>query len=231
MRIDKFIADCLNVSRKDAKIYLKKNLIKVNNQIVTSDSFQINESKDEVYYQNIKIIYEKYIYLMMHKPSDYLCATNDNMHKTVMELVPTDLFVKDLVICGRLDLDTEGLLLLTNDGNFVHEVTSPKHNITKKYYFQYEGTIIENAIELLKNGVVIDDYTTKPATLELLDNNDGYLTISEGKFHQVKKMIQKVGGNITYLKRVSIGKLLLGDLPKGMVRKLTQVEVSLVKGD
>lgn len=231
MRIDKFIADSLNVSRKDAKIYLKKNLIKVNNSIITSDSYQVNETKDIITYKDNQIFYEKYIYLLMHKPANYLCANNDNLHRTVMELVPQEYFVKDLAICGRLDLDTEGLLILTNDGQFVHEVTSPKHNVEKKYYFKYEGTLVDDAIHLLQQGVEIDDYKTKPATLELLSNNEGYLTISEGKFHQVKKMIQKVGGKITYLKRVSIGELVLGDLEIGHVRKLAQFEVSLIKGE
>ena len=231
MRIDKFIADNLNVSRKDAKIYLKKNLIKVNDKVITNDSYQINEQTDVVYYQDQQIIYEKYIYLLMHKPANYLCATVDNLHKTVMELVPKEYLVKDLVICGRLDLDTEGLLILTNDGRFVHEVTSPKSNIQKKYYFKYEGTLLDNAIALLEEGVFIDDYKTKPACLEVLNLKEGYLTISEGKFHQVKKMIQHVGGKITYLKRVSIGNLLLSDLSIGEVRKLTPVELSFIKGE
>ena len=230
MRLDKFIAETLNYSRKDAKILIKKKLIKINGDIVKDESFNVDIIKHVVTYLDKELKYEQYIYLLMHKPHGYVSARCDNIYKTVMELVPSEYLVKDLSIVGRLDVDTEGVLLLTNDGPLIHNLTSPNHDVLKTYYVEFSGTLIDHAIELVERGIAIDDYVTKPATLEILSHNQAYITISEGKFHQVKKMFEKLNTKVTYLKRVKFDTITLDNLELGKVRKLTEEEIEILKG-
>lgn len=230
MRLDKYIAECLNVSRKDSKIIIKKKQITINNQIVTKEDYNVNIEQDRVYALDKLLKYEKNIYLVMHKPRGYLSARVDNLHKTVMELVPKEYLIKDLTIVGRLDIDTEGVLLLTNDGILVHNLTSPNHSVEKTYYCEFEGTLPDNAIELVAYGLEIDDYVTKPATLVLKSVSSAEIIITEGKYHQVKKMFQKLGTKITYLKRIKFDTITVDDLEIGKIRKLTEEEVKTLKG-
>ena len=230
MRLDKFIAETLKVSRKDAKILIKKKQIKVNGEIIKDDSFNVDLLNHTITYLDQELKYEQYIYLLMHKPKGYVSARVDNFNKTVMELVPNEYLVKDLTIVGRLDIDTEGVLLLTNDGPLIHNLTSPNHDVWKTYYVEFEGTLIENSEELVKKGIQIEDYITKPATLEIISTTKAYITISEGKFHQVKKMFEKLNTKVTYLKRVKFDTITLDNLELGMVRKLTEEEIKILKG-
>lgn len=229
MRLDKFLADSLRISRNDVKSILKNKQIKVNGVITTDSSLNINENLDIVCFKDTKIIYEKYIYLMLNKPAGYLSANQDNSEHTIMELIPEEYKFKDLNIVGRLDKDTEGLILLSNDGNFIHNLTSPKKHVSKKYYVEYDLPLIDNSFEIVKNGIEIEDYKTMPGILEKLDSNKAYITIYEGKFHEVKKIFNKLGTNVTYLKRVSIAQLELGNLELGQVKKLTKEELDLLK--
>ena len=222
MRLDKFLSDAQNISRSDSKRLIKEKKVTVNDLIVTNINTAINEEKDIVRVDNKQIIYKKYIYLMLNKPKDYICANYDNVHKTVIDLIPEQFKKKDLSIVGRLDKDTEGLLLLSNDGGFVHTLTTPKKHISKKYYVEYSGELIDNAIELVKEGINIDnEYTTLPSILEPINNYSAYITIYEGKFHQVKKMFENLNTKVVYLKRVKIGNLELENLQLGKVRELT----------
>lgn len=230
MRLDKFIAETLKVSRKDAKILIKKKQIKVNDEIIKDDSFNVDLLNHTISYLDQELKYEQYIYLLMHKPKGYVSARVDNFNKTVMDLVPNEYLVKDLTIVGRLDIDTEGVLLLTNDGPLIHNLTSPNHDVWKTYYVEFEGTLIENSEELVKKGIQIEDYITKPATLEIISTTKAYITISEGKFHQVKKMFEKLNTKVTYLKRVKFDTITLDNLELGMVRKLTEEEIKILKG-
>ena len=230
MRLDKFIAETLKVSRKDAKILIKKKQIKVNSEIIKDDSFNVDLLNHTITYLDQELKYEQYIYLLMYKPKGYVSARVDNFNKTVMELVPNEYLVKDLTIVGRLDIDTEGVLLLTNDGPLIHNLTSPNHDVWKTYYVEFEGTLIENSEELVKKGIQIEDYITKPATLEIISTTKAYITISEGKFHQVKKMFEKLNTKVTYLKRVKFDTITLDNLELGMVRKLTEEEIKILKG-
>ena len=230
MRLDKFIAETLKVSRKDAKILIKKKQIKVNGEIIKDDSFNVDLLNHTITYLDQELKYEQYIYLLMHKPKGYVSARVDNFNKTVMDLVPNEYLVKDLTIVGRLDIDTEGVLLLTNDGPLIHNLTSPNHDVWKTYYVEFEGTLIENSEELVKKGIQIEDYITKPATLEIISTTKAYITISEGKFHQVKKMFEKLNTKVTYLKRVKFDTITLDNLELGMVRKLTEEEIKILKG-
>lgn len=229
MRLDKFVADFLNISRNDVKQILKNKQIKVNGQIITDGSLAIKEDQDIVCFNDDKIVFEKYIYLMMNKPNGYLSATHDDFSSTIMDLVPKEYMLKGLNIVGRLDKDTEGLILLSNDGDFIHNLTSPKKHVSKKYYVEFNSELRDDSFEIVKNGVQIDDYTTLPGILERVNSNTAYITIYEGKFHEVKKIFNKLGTNVTYLKRVSIAKLELGDLELGKVKKLTKDDLELLK--
>lgn len=230
MRLDKFIAETLKVSRKDAKILIKKKLVKINGEIVKDDGYNVLLDKDIVTYLDQELKYEQYIYLLMHKPQGYVCARIDNLHKTVMELVPQEYLVKDLTTVGRLDIDTEGVLLLTNDGQLVHNLTSPNHEVLKTYYVEFSGVLVSNAQEMVTKGMEIDDYITKPGKLNILSNYQAEITINEGKFHQVKKMFEKLNTKVTYLKRIKFANIVLDSLELGMIRKLSKEEIEYLKG-
>lgn len=230
MRLDKFVAETLRISRKDAKLLIKKKQIQINNQIINKDDYNVLLEQDNVMYLGEALHYEQYIYLVMNKPSGYVCARVDKLNKTVMELVPNCYLTKDLTIVGRLDVDTEGVLILTNDGALVHNLTSPNHEVYKTYYVEYSGKLINNSKDLVEKGIPIDDYITKPARLEEVDEGVAYITICEGKFHQVKKMFQHLGTKVTYLKRVKFDIITLENLSIGSIRKLTEEEIKILKG-
>ena len=228
LRIDKYLADCGIGTRSEVKQYIKKKQILVNGELIAKPDIKIDENKDEVYFQGKKVVYEKYVYYLFHKPQGCVTAKQDNLHKTVMEYFPEDL-QKILAPVGRLDLDTEGLLLLTNDGELTHHLLSPTHHIPKTYYAILDKPVPEEAISLFEKGIDIgDEKLTLPAELKLLNENDTFaaeLTICEGRFHQVKRMFASVGCKVTYLKRLSMGSLSLGDLPLGAYRKLSKEEI------
>lgn len=235
LRIDKYLADCGLGTRSELKKYIKAKQIMVNGEIVTKPEQKIDENVDEVCFKGQPIMYEKYVYYLLHKPSGCVTAKQDNVHKTVMEYFPEDIRAKDIAPVGRLDLDTEGLLLFTNDGPLTHHLLSPTHHVPKTYYAILDKEVPLSAVNQFKEGVDIgDDKPTLPAELVVLpvstgeDGNTIYsaeLTIHEGRFHQVKRMFEAVGCTVMYLKRISMGSLTLGDLKKGEYRKLTVEEV------
>ncbi len=245
MRIDKYLADCGIGTRSEVKKYIKAKQITINGKIATKPEIKIDENTDAVCFKGQPIEYEKYVYYLFHKPFGCVTAKQDNVHQTVMDYFPEDICAKDIAPVGRLDLDTEGLLLLTNDGPLTHHLLSPAHHIPKTYYAILDKKVPVDAVEKFKEGVDIgDDKPTLPAELVILpmrpvmnviDVEDGSmedsfiysaeLTIHEGRFHQVKRMFEAVGCTVTYLKRLSMGSLALGDLPKGEYRKLTQEEI------
>lgn len=226
MRIDKYLADCGVGTRSEVKKYIKAKQITVNGEVVLKPELKIDENNDVVCFKGQPISYEKYVYYLFHKPSGCVTAKQDNVHKTVMDYFPDDIKIKDIAPVGRLDLDTEGLLLFTNDGPLTHHLLSPTHHIPKTYYAVLDKKVPETAIELFKEGVDIgDDKPTLPAELVILSEQEVELTIHEGRFHQVKRMFEAVGCTVTYLKRLSMGTLTLGDLEKGEFRTLTEEEV------
>ena len=239
LRIDKYLADCGIGTRSEVKKYIKAKQITVNGEIVAKPEQKIDENVDEVCFKGQSITYEKYVYYLFHKPAGCVTAKQDNVHKTVMEYFPDDIRAKDIAPVGRLDLDTEGLLLFTNDGPLTHHLLSPTHHIPKTYYAILDKEVPETAVELFKSGVDIgDDKLTLPAELIILPmsvNDAGdkmysaELTIHEGRFHQVKRMFEAVGCTVTYLKRISMGTLTLGGLQKGEYRKLTEEEVNTLQ--
>lgn len=226
LRIDKYLADCGIGTRSEVKKYIKAKQITVNGETVAKPEQKINEDVDEVCFKGQPITYEKYVYYLFNKPAGCVTAKQDNVHKTVMEYFPNEIRAKDIAPVGRLDLDTEGLLLFTNDGPLTHHLLSPTHHIPKTYYAVLNKEVPEIAVELFKNGVDIgDNKLTLPAELVLLSANEAELTIHEGRFHQVKRMFEAVGCTVTYLKRLSMGSLMLGDLEKGEYRKLLEEDV------
>lgn len=226
LRIDKFLADCGIGTRSEVKKYIKAKQITANGEVVTKPEQKIDENIDKVCFKGQPITYEKYVYYLFHKPAGCVTAKQDNVHKTVMEYFPEEICAKDIAPVGRLDLDTEGLLLFTNDGPLTHHLLSPTHHIPKTYYAVLDKAVPESAIEQFKEGVDIgDDKPTLPAELVFLSEKEAELTIHEGRFHQVKRMFEAVGCTVTYLKRLSMGSITLGELPKGEYRKLTEEEV------
>lgn len=234
MRLDKFLCDMQIGTRSQVKAFIKKGLVSVNDTIVKKSDFQLDEEKDKVCYMGQNLRYQKLYYYMLYKPAGVVTATKDNRESTVMALL-SNAPGKGLFPVGRLDKDTEGLLLITNDGELAHNLLAPGKHVDKTYYVECAGNITDANLRQLALGVDIGDATlTQPAKVNLLAQSEGRysmeLTITEGRFHQVKRMIQAVGGCVTYLKRLSMGTLQLDSaLQKGTFRPLTEQEISGLK--
>lgn len=226
VRLDKFLSHMGYGTRNEVKNIIKNGWVTIEGKTIKKADFQVKEDQT-VYVDDVPVSYVRYEYYILNKPAGYVSATEDTLHPTVMELIPS--IRNDLYPVGRLDLDTEGLLLVCNDGQLTHELLSPKKHVLKKYYVEFEGSLPENAIDIFAQPMDLDDFVTKPAQLEVLDQDKAYITISEGKFHQVKRMFQKVGCEVTYLQRVCFGPLELKDLEIGRARALTPEEIELLK--
>lgn len=230
MRIDKMLANLGYGSRKEVKMLLKNKAVKVNDEVIKDAKYQVDPEKDEISLYNEIIEYKEYIYLMMNKPPGIISATEDTREETVVDILQIEDSVYNPFPVGRLDKDTEGLLLLTNDGKLSHRLLSPKKHVPKTYFAVIRGEVGEEDIAAFKKGVVLDDgYLTKPGDLVVLksgETSDIELTISEGKFHQVKRMFESVGKKVIYLKRLSMGPLKLDEtLELGEYRELTEEEI------
>lgn len=234
MRIDKLLANVGFGSRKEVKKLLKAGVIKVDGTTISNPKVHVDPNSQEITVNGEVVDYKEYIYLMMNKPSGYLSATEDATQKTVLDLLEYDDIIYQPFPVGRLDKDTEGLLLLTNDGQLAHQLTSPKKHIPKTYYATILGKVTEEDVLAFQKGVELDDgYVTKPAHLEIVKSGPNsiiYLTITEGKYHQVKRMFEAVGKRVTYLKRVKMGPLALDqELRLGEYRELTDEEIEQLK--
>ena len=231
MRVDKYLANSGIGTRKEVKEILKKKRITINGKIVIDSKLHINEDEDIVCFDGERIEYKEFLYIMLNKPQEVISATDDPRHKTVVDLLEEHLTKLGLFPVGRLDKDTEGLLVLTNDGKLAHELLSPKKHVPKKYYVELkEALSVENA-KILENGVTIDEqFTTKPAKIDFITDDKVYITISEGKYHQVKRMFKHVRNRVNYLKRVQMGNLELDEtLELGEYRELTNEEFEALK--
>lgn len=230
VRVDKILSELGFGSRQEIKKYVKAGKIRINDNIVKKPEEKLNSEVDKLFFEGKEVVVEEFETFILYKPAGYVCATKDNVHKTVMELI--DSKRKNIVPVGRLDLDTEGILILTNDGDLNHRLVSPSSHVDKTYYAIFEGKLNENAVEMTKNGLDIGEgEVSKPAKLEIISSNEIMLTIHEGKFHQVKRMVKALGGEVTYLKRVAFGGLRLDDLKlkKGESRKITEIEMEMLK--
>ena len=235
MRLDKLLANMGYGTRKEVKQLLKQKSVTVDGEVVKDSAMHVNPDIQDVSVFGERVIYTEFIYLMMNKPPGVISATEDHVDKTVIDLLdPLAQHFKPFPV-GRLDKDTEGLLLITNDGQLAHNLLSPKKHVPKTYYAKIDGEVTESDIEAFKQGVELDDgYVTKPGELVILSSgirSEIELTIQEGKFHQVKRMFESVGKKVTYLKRFSMGSLKLDEsLKLGDYRELTEEELnSLIK--
>ncbi|HZK33185.1 MAG TPA: pseudouridine synthase [Tissierellaceae bacterium] len=233
-RIDKIISNMGYGSRKNVKKTIRDGRVMVNDSIVTDNTIKIDPYKNKIYVDGQEILYREYIYIMMNKPQNVVSSTYDPNNTIVLELIDIDYLIYEPFPMGRLDKDTEGLLLISNDGKLAHKILSPKNKVNKKYYVEVNGYIEDKHIERFKEGVILDDgYQTLPGKLEIIESNiisRVYLTIQEGKFHQVKRMFKSVCAEVMYLKRISIGKLSLDStLEPGEYRELTDSEINLLK--
>lgn len=230
MRLDKLVADSVGITRKDSKNLIKKGLVSVNGAVIKDAAFSASET-DRLTVNGSEAVYKKFIYIMLNKPQGFLSATDDTRQKTVLDLLPPNFSRFNLFPAGRLDKDTEGFLLLTNDGQTAHNLLSPSKKVAKEYFARLLSPLSPDDVRLLESGVDIGGYITKPAKVKITGNCECVITIVEGKFHQVKKMFEAVGNKVTYLKRISFASLPLDpSLAVGEYRFLTDSEVDIIGG-
>lgn len=237
MRLDKLLAHSGLGTRKEVKKLLKTKIVEVNGVVEVNPKTHVDPDTDSIIVGGEELDYQEFVYFMMNKPQGVISATEDLMHETVLDLMEIQDSLQEPHPVGRLDIDTEGLLLLTNDGKLTHRLLSPKHHVDKTYYAEIDGVVTEEDIEAFKKGVTLDDdYQTLPADLKILEVDEENhtskieLTIQEGKFHQVKRMMQAVGKEVVYLKRLSMGPLSLDkNLELGTYRELTEEELEMLK--
>lgn len=232
MRLDKYLVACAVGSRTEVKNFLKSGGVTVNGKKEKSAKLQINEETDEICFDGQKLTYEEFVYYMMNKPQGVISATEDPKHKTVLDLLDDLARSKEVFPVGRLDIDTHGLLLLTNDGQLAHALLSPKRHVDKTYLAQVDGIITQEDVETFAQGIPLKDFTCQPAKLELVsidrEKNQSLVrvTISEGKFHQVKRMVAYCDKEVVDLQRLTMGTLTLDEgLKRGEWRRLTKEEL------
>lgn len=228
-RLDKVLGNLGYGTRKELKKLTKTGVITVNGEVIKDSSTKVNPEEDEIYFYDDLVNYRKHIYLMLNKPKGYISATEDSFNETVLELIKEEDLVFKLFPAGRLDKDTEGFLLLTNDGQFAHKILSPKNKVKKTYYAEVRGKVEDKDILEFDKGIILDDgYKTLPSKLKIIQSGDiskVELTITEVKYHQVKRMFEACGNKVIYLKRLSIGNLKLDEnLALGEYREITDIE-------
>ena len=232
MRLDKFLVGCAVGSRTEVKNLLKAGRVTVNGKKEKSAKLQIDEKIDEIRFDGQVLEYEEFVYYMMNKPKEVISATEDPKHRTVLDLLDDIARSKEVFPVGRLDIDTHGLLLLTNDGQLAHALLSPKRHVNKTYLVQVKGIMTQGDVDIFAEGIPLKDFTCQPARLELVsidtEKNQSQIrvTIAEGKFHQVKRMVGYCGKEVVDLQRLTMGTLVLDEnLERGEWRRLTKEEL------
>ena len=232
MRLDKFLVACAVGSRTEVKNFLKAGRVTVNGKKEKSAKLQIDEGTDEIHFDGEKLDYEEFVYYMMNKPQGVISATEDPKHKTVLDLLDDYARAKEVFPVGRLDIDTHGFLLLTNDGKLAHALLSPKRHVDKTYLARINGVMTDADVETFAQGVPLKDFTCQPAKLELVsidrekEESLVRVTIAEGKFHQVKRMVAYCGKEVVDLQRLTMGTLTLDEeLKRGEWRRLSKEEL------
>lgn len=233
-RVDKVLSNFGYGTRREIKDAVKHGLVKVDGVIIKDSGMHVDPENSVIQIGDETLNYRKFIYVMMNKPGGVVSATFDNKLKTVVDILPEEFKCFELFPVGRLDIDTEGLLIMTNDGQLAHELLSPKKHVSKKYYALVEGIVTQEDAEKFKEGVVLEDgYKTLPGELTILrsaDISEIELVIYEGKFHQVKRMFEAVGKKVKYLKRIEMGQIKLDEgLKLGECREMTGEEIELLK--
>ena len=237
IRLDKYLSDMTSETRSKVKEYIRKGRVTANGVVTKSPETKVDTDKDEICIDGKPVGYVEYYYYMMNKPQGVITSTEKGRTKTVMDAFKetgTDCpRFDELSPVGRLDKDTEGLLLITNDGELNHKLLSPKNHVDKVYYAELKQSVKPSDIDVFAGGLDLGDFICKPAGLEICDDEKKFaakITISEGKFHQVKRMFEAVDNEVIYLKRLSMGNLVLDDkLESGEVRELTEDEISKLK--
>ena len=235
IRLDKYLADMSIGTRQEVKKYIRQGRVKINEDIIKKPEYKIREDEDKITFDGAPVAYETFEYYMLNKPAGVISATEDKRDKTVLDLIK-EKKRKDLFPVGRLDKDTEGLLLITNDGALAHRLLSPKKHVDKCYYAEISGGVTEDDVRVFKERINIgtqeEPEWTMPAELKILEKGTVSrirLTIREGKFHQVKRMFLAVGKEVVYLKRERMGALVLDEeLTPGEYRKLTDSELKSI---
>lgn len=232
MRLDKFLVACAVGSRTEVKNLLKAGRVTVNGKKEKSAKLHIDEERDDIRFDGQVLEYEEFVYYIMNKPKGVISATEDPKHRTVLDLLDDIAQSKEVFPVGRLDIDTHGLLLLTNDGKLAHDLLSPKRHVDKTYLAQVKGIMTQEDVETFAKGIPLKDFTCQPAILELvsidLEKNQSQIrvTIAEGKFHQVKRMVGYCGKEVVDLQRLTMGTLVLDEnLQRGEWRRLTKEEL------
>lgn len=233
IRLDKFLAGAGAGTRSEVKKQIRAGLVTINGEKAKAPEQKISPGTDIVRIRGEEIVYAAHEYYLFHKPAGCVSATEDKLHRTVLDYL-ADTVRSDLFPVGRLDIDTEGLMLITNDGALAHELLSPAKHVNKTYYAKVSGVVTAEDVNLFEKGVDIGEKRpTKPALLEIIksgEESEVLLSVCEGKFHQVKRMFEAVGKRVVYLKRISMGPLRLPeDLPAGAYRPLTADELAALK--
>jgi len=226
MRLDKYLCDLSFGTRKEIKNIIKDSRVKVNDVIILDAGYQVKEN-DNVFLDGNKIEYVQYEYYLLNKPAGYLSATYDPKNPVIMDLISS--IRKDLVPVGRLDKDTEGIIMITNDGVLNHRLLSANNHVSKTYYVQTDVLIPTKAVEVMSKPIEFKEFTSLPGKLEIIGEKEAYLTICEGKYHQVKRMFEHVGCTVTYLRRDKFACLDIDGLEIGQYRPLTNEEINSLK--
>ena len=222
-RLDKVIATQTEYSRKDVKELIKQKRVYVNNETISKSDIKVDYEKDKITIDGNEIKIKKHIYLMLNKPKGYISATEDRSMQTVLDLVPEEYVHRNLFPAGRLDKDTTGLMLITDDGEFAHNILSPKKHIKKLYNVTIDIPINKEMVEGFKSGVKLNDGECKTAILEITGKNTGLVTLTEGRYHQIKRMFGCYGAKVIELQRIGMGNFILPkDLKLGECREFTE---------
>ncbi len=231
MRIDKFLSESGICTRSECRKAARAGYIMVDGAVVKASDMHIDPELNAVYFKGQRVEYKRFTYIMLNKPDGYISSTDDPRERTVLELLDERYKRLGLFPCGRLDKNTLGLLILTNDGELCHRLLSPKYHVSKVYYFKSERVVTEADRERLERGVMLDGELTKPARATIADDGlSGYLTITEGKFHQVKRMLEAVCNKVIYLERVEFAGIGLDtSLERGEYRELSEDETKILK--
>ncbi len=226
MRLDKFLAAALFVSRADVKKMIAKGRVRVGDEVARRPEMQVEESAP-VFVDGKPVLYAKHIHIMMHKPAGLLTAARDKHAPTVCDLLPEEFLARGLSPVGRLDKDVTGLLLFTTDGELNHRLTSPKRGVEKEYIARVDGVLDESDVAAMASGLDLGDFVAKPGVLAIEGESVGRLTVTEGKFHQVKRMFEEIGKPVLQLKRLTMGGVVLDEaLEEGQFRALTDEEAA-----
>ncbi len=229
-RIDKIISNQTGYTRKEVKELVHSKRVRVNEQIITKSDIKVDTLKDRIYLDNQELIIEKYVYLLLNKPKGYVSATEDKNDSTVLELVPEEYLHRNLFPAGRLDKDTTGMMIITDDGGFAHDILAPKKHVKKTYLVTIDIPLTEEMKIGFKEGVSLIDGVCKASELEIISEYEGIVTLTEGKYHQIKRMFGVYKAKVLELKRIGIGNLFLpDDLEEGKCLLLTKEDLDKIK--